>query len=193
MFILTLDAQKVNDMHAALQRALNTWEDRPEWLVELCDKLEEHTPSSLYAQIEEGLPLPKWAESRISSREDGYTMLRAQLSTRDGRKCGNAVITEVKASYGQGAVPIGMRITVMTDMGTEMTLNRKEIENLFHQPRFVMKQDAVGVRLKACVNEDEARELTAARATLMKMNFQWNGGELWAPPLGRAPNFMLGL
>ena len=148
MFILTLDAQKVNDMHAALQRALNTWEDRPEWLVELCDKLEGHTPSSLYAQIEEGLPLPKWAESRIPERGDGYTMLHAHLCTRDGRKCGNAVVTEVKALYGQGATPIGLQMTVMTDMGTEITLSRGEIEKLFHRPRYIMKRDAVGVRLK---------------------------------------------
>ncbi len=33
------------------------------------------------------------------------------------------------------------------------------------------------------------RKLTAALATLRNLGYTWNGGELWRPPLGKAPNF----
>lgn len=55
MFHISLDADKLRDMHTALNRALNTWEDAPTWLVELCDNLEARTPSGWLASVEKHL------------------------------------------------------------------------------------------------------------------------------------------
>lgn len=54
----------------------------------------------------------------------------SQLCTRDGRKCGNAVIVEpVILTLRRSAA-----WTVITDAGNEMTLTEPELQELFYFP-----------------------------------------------------------
>lgn len=188
--------ERLPDLHAALNRALNTWEDKPQWLVELCDALDaglvvcRHPANQLRAAAatleklgytyhggevwkpplgkpphwalqpyqsavmamvdaarpsvrEDDLPLPEWAERQVAPDWLAYLQLHAQLCTRDGRKCGNAVIIRVFGRY----------YGVLTDMGTELVLNRDEVMQLFHPPRFIVKKEAVGKRMNASVKD----------------------------------------
>lgn len=188
--------ERLPDLHAALNRALNTWEDKPQWLVELCDALDaglvvcRHPANQLRAAAatleklgytyhggevwkpplgkpphwalqpyqlavmamvdatnpsipEDDLPLPEWAERQVIPDWRADLQLHAQLCTRDGRKCGNAVIIRVFGRY----------YGVLTDMGTELVLNRDEVMQLFHPPRFIVKKEAVGKRMNASVKD----------------------------------------
>lgn len=198
--------ERLPDLHAALNRALNTWEDKPQWLVELCDALDaglvvcRHPANQLRAAAatleklgytyhggelwkpplgkpphwalqpyqlavmamvdatnpsvpEDDLPLPEWAERQVAPDWLAYLQLHAQLCTRDGRKMGNAVVVEVKILYGRLLTPAGYRITVLTDMGREIVLNRNEVMELFYPPRFIVKKEAVGKRMNASVKD----------------------------------------
>lgn len=106
---------------------------------------------ALYAELQRALntwePLPEWAERRIGPGLDGYAYERAQLCTRDGRRIGNAVVIRA----------FGGNYTVLTDMGTEMTLRRHELCELFHPPKYVMKPEVAG----AWLSRDEPPESPA--------------------------------
>lgn len=198
--------ERLPDLRAALNRALNTWEDKPQWLVELCDALDAglvvcrqpanqlraaaatleklgytyhggelwkpplgkppHWVLQPYQRAvmtmvdattppvpEDDLPLPEWAVGRALADDRAYLQHHAQLCTRDGRKCGNAVVTEVKLVFAQLATAAGYRITILTDMGREIVLNRDELMQLFYPPRFIVKKEAVGKRMNASVKE----------------------------------------
>jgi hypothetical protein len=84
--------------------------------------------------------LPPWAERRIRKDEDGYLVPLAQLMTRDGRRHGNAVLAKVEHLTEWVC-------TAVTDMGNVLVFNRAELEEGFHPPVFVMREDAVGERL----------------------------------------------
>lgn len=77
-------------------------------------------------------PLPYWAETEITDRS--YLHLRASLPTRDGRRCGNAVILEIGKSTYTGQ-PL---IIVCTDAGNVLKLSENELKELFHPPRWTM-------------------------------------------------------
>lgn len=70
-------------------------------------------------------PLPEWAVGRS---DGNYLQVGAQLATRDGRRCGNAYVDD---SNGRDAV-------VVTDMGSVLHVNIKELEELFHPPSYIM-------------------------------------------------------
>lgn len=73
-------------------------------------------------------PLPEWAEQKSMGK---YMQVRAQLLTRDGRKCGNAVVVEVLKGEEFARV--------LTDSGNVMTLNLQEMVSLFYEPKYIMK------------------------------------------------------
>lgn len=74
-------------------------------------------------------PLPEWAVRR----SDGNFMeVGAQLATRDGRRLGNAYVDEIRGPQ---------LATVVTDMGSRLTLTLRELEELFHPPSYVMHLD----------------------------------------------------
>lgn len=74
-------------------------------------------------------PMPEWAVARTSHS----TTIGAQLRTKDGRKCGNAVTVEFPVES------LGLILAkVITDAGTEMLLTENELGELFYQPEFVM-------------------------------------------------------
>ncbi|MBG6083192.1 hypothetical protein [Rubrivivax gelatinosus] len=74
---------------------------------------------------------PEWA----SGLTRDWTTTGAQLCTRDGRVCGNAVVTGCEQINGQTVY------TVVTDAGTQLRLNEKELKSMFHQPRFTMNTE----------------------------------------------------
>jgi len=93
------------------------------------------------ATIEEDeFPLPEWAECHVEPHVNGYLAERAQLMTKDGRRCGNAVVVGAKMELSEWA------ISVLTDMGNRLILSYAEIEELFYPPKYILKPDAIGVR-----------------------------------------------
>lgn len=94
--------------------------------------------------LDDDLPdqLPDWAEHKIHADcPCPYFVKFAQLRTRDGRKIGNAVVNRIHFKR--------MRLVadIVTDIGSVVEcLNRKELEELFYEPIYVMKPEAVVVR-----------------------------------------------
>tara|TARA_R110000823_G_scaffold7901_1_gene28487 strand:- start:1504 stop:1839 length:336 start_codon:yes stop_codon:yes gene_type:complete len=78
--------------------------------------------------------IPEWAEAKIDNKMwNGYRAIRGQLSTKDGRRTGNAVVVSHETRHG-------IFVTrVITDAGNCMYLTNNEIVELFYEPRYVMK------------------------------------------------------
>lgn len=79
-------------------------------------------------------PIPHWA---IGTTTD-YLAIGAQLCTRDGRRCGNAVTTAVVTRHGCNVA------VVVTDMGTKMHLTESELQELFYPPEWLMDVNPIG-------------------------------------------------
>lgn len=78
-------------------------------------------------QPEEHDSIPEWATGRAKASTD----FGAQLCTRDGRRCGNAVVFE--------CAPVGEYVVkVCTDAGNVMTLSAVEIDDLFYPAKWLM-------------------------------------------------------
>lgn len=78
-------------------------------------------------------PLPTWASHRSSDLQLG-----SQLCTRDGRRCGNAVVAAVWINSH------GARIyDVITDVGNVLHAEACEVNEMFHPPEYVMKDEWV--------------------------------------------------
>lgn len=50
---VTFTPNAMRDLRTVLNRAMNTWEDRPEWLVRLCDHITNPPPPTLIRDDEE--------------------------------------------------------------------------------------------------------------------------------------------
>jgi len=111
--------------------------------------------------------LPEWADFELLSGTDGYQCQYAQLLTRDGRRMGNAVITDFSvAKHGLGTLA-----HVVTDMGNTMRMTRSELEECFYPPRYIMKPEAVGVRLSKG-SSDHVPKLDKMRESVAKANVE---------------------
>lgn len=83
---------------------------------------------------------PEWAIGTTQS----WTVVGAQLRTRDGRRTGNAVV--VNFPVYQHDLELA---EVVTDAGTQMFLTEREMEEFFYQPEWCMAVDtAPGVILR---------------------------------------------
>jgi hypothetical protein len=89
--------------------------------------------------------IPKWASGYACGN---YMQKGAQLSTKDGRKIGNAVVVgfseEIleQACDGEwGYVPETAH--VITDFGNRLRLSLIELEQLYYPPKWVMKWEEV--------------------------------------------------
>lgn len=89
-------------------------------------------PVSEYALNHE-YPLPSWASHRSSDLQLG-----SQLCTRDGRRCGNAVVAAVRINSHGGRV-----YEVITDVGNVIHAEACEVNEMFHPPEYVMKDEWV--------------------------------------------------
>ncbi|PHR58751.1 MAG: hypothetical protein COA47_10110 [Robiginitomaculum sp.] len=74
--------------------------------------------------------LPPWAASK---GKYPYMTLLAQLSTKDGRTCGNAVVVAI-APEREG---ISAHAIVLTDAGNLMNLTPNEMEEYFHPVEYI--------------------------------------------------------
>lgn len=73
--------------------------------------------------------LPEWAVATTVHS----TTIGAQLRTKDGRRCGNAVTVDFPVEH-RGLI----LAKVLTDAGTAMLLTENELDELFYKPEFVM-------------------------------------------------------
>lgn len=76
--------------------------------------------------------LPPWATGEYK----GVVVVGTQLSTRDGRRCGNAVVVGIN-EY-ESLFKSWLIHTVITDIGNKLELTHREMEELFHEPKWVM-------------------------------------------------------
>jgi len=74
-------------------------------------------------------PLPEWATGRASKCTD----IGAQLRTKDGRRCGNAVTVDFPIEH-RGLI----LAHVLTDAGSTMLLTESEMDQLFFSPEWTM-------------------------------------------------------
>jgi len=79
----------------------------------------------------------------------------SQLSTKDGRKCGNAVIVERVKSM---LTPIWSGWIVVTDAGNGMTLTEPELNELFHPPAQKMDPQTAPGYVKWMLNRNRTRQ-----------------------------------
>ncbi len=89
--------------------------------------------------------IPKWASGYAHGN---YMQKGAQLSTKDGRKIGNAVVVgffeEIICQQVDGDYfYLPETATVITDFGNRLMLNIIELEQLYHPPKWVMKWEEV--------------------------------------------------
>lgn len=90
------------------------------------------TPIQLFDS--DDFPAPHWAVGRTTDP----MQVGAQLRTRDGRRVGNAVT----AAVAERTEPDGGAIAhVLTDVGTQLMLNRAELQELFYEPEWLMSTD----------------------------------------------------
>lgn len=80
-------------------------------------------------------PLPEWAESYNEYRE---IKERAQLCTKDGRRCGNARVIRLVTKEQCGMS--NDYWFVRTDVGTTMHLLTEEVNEMFHIGDYIMKE-----------------------------------------------------
>ncbi len=105
--------------------------------ITLSDEFSEKISDALSDFYDEW-PLPDWAIDRT----DKYCV-GAQLPTRDGRRVGNAVITN-------NHFPNPSPWEVVTDAGGAMRLDEVELNELYWPPRFIMAVNtSPGVRARA--------------------------------------------
>jgi hypothetical protein len=81
---------------------------------------------------------PEWATNHVVNVPFDFPR-GACLPTRDGRRCGNATVlsahNEPVGTHGPN--DDGLRVTVLTDAGNEMTLTRAEVAELFHPAKWI--------------------------------------------------------
>lgn len=71
----------------------------------------------------------------VDCLSDGdYTVPRSQLSTRDGRKIGNAIMVGQVPQMGRSASYL-----VISDAGTAVTLDLPQLKALFYPPEVLAK------------------------------------------------------
>jgi hypothetical protein len=92
-------------------------------------------------------PLPEWA----AKRWEGEYELATQLCTRDGRRMGNAFLYDIETKEFEG-VPYVL-YHILTDMGSLIRMTENELKEVFHEPTYVGRIDAVRSRIPiTCCN-----------------------------------------
>lgn len=78
-------------------------------------------------------PKPDWASA---SAIPGTVEVKTVLNTRDGRRIGNAVVADVIYDV----VTTEVNFLVATDAGNVLILNPQEIQELFHEPKWITRR-----------------------------------------------------
>lgn len=95
-----------------------------------------HSDFEFAAAYKKEAPLPEWAESYNEHRE---IKERAQLCTKDGRRCGNARVIRLVTKEQCGMS--NDYWLIRTDVGTTMHLLAAEVNEMFHIGHYIMKED----------------------------------------------------
>lgn len=85
-------------------------------------------------------PLPDWASAHNIAQEP---VLYAQLYTKNGRRCGNAMISLVTLPPSEDCE---VYYHVITDMGNEMRLSLSELNELFDIGDYIGKEYGIELR-----------------------------------------------
>lgn len=107
-------------------------------------------------------PLPNWADKHVAGKLELYV----QLSTRDGRRFGNAVIVDI-LTENYGGIEMVFYV-VLTDFGNQVVLIEKEIEQYFFPPEWRMRKELAVFRRESMVvymNYEHAILLELKRAS----------------------------
>lgn len=103
---------------------------------EIWNKLSiEHSCFEFALAYKKECGLPEWAESYNEHRE---LKVRAQLCTKDGRRCGNARVLQLVTKEQCGMTHDYW--LVKTDVGTTMHLLPVEVNEMFYIGNFIMKE-----------------------------------------------------
>lgn len=106
----------------------------------------EHLKTEAAQQIDD-LPRPDWAIASTTS----WVAVGAQLRTRDGRVTGNAVVVDYPVLRHDLVLA-----EVVTDAGTQFFFTKRELEEFFYQPEWVMAvETAPGIVLRKLREERE--------------------------------------
>lgn len=134
--------------------------ENPNWKIDFCREsdLIDATISLAANQEDKGDHcdpddlIPFWATGKTD-----VPCVGAQLCTRDGRHCGNAVITaliSLKSRSGQNLWE------VTTDAGNVICMNDDELAEFFYEPKWVTSvQDSPAFRARQWQDELEPKEL----------------------------------
>ena len=76
--------------------------------------------------------LPHWAISVYT----GVLVPGTQLSTKDGRRTGNAVVVSVEEV--SSLFKSWLIATIVTDIGNKLEMTTAEVESCFYEPKWVM-------------------------------------------------------
>lgn len=186
--------ERLPELRAALNRALNTWEDAPKWLVELCDCLDASSDSAVryganydlhpYQQrlidLINNTPYAKPVRvspvmiDEIPEFEDQLPFW-AEMAVPAGHDGYGYVRAQLCTRDGRvmgNAVieslehrPEGKTLyTVLTDMGNRIRMNYAEMADQFHAPKWVMKEDAIGKRLDKMTRAEMRGEWESLKA-----------------------------
>lgn len=114
-------------------------------------------------------PIPSWAAGRTKD----MTRFGAALSTRDGRKTGNATVTRVESTLE------GIRIWLVTDAGNLLKrLTYFEVKALFHEPVYYSNWDqflpAVKARWNDQIVEESFNEIMEEKNTNVQPDAMWS-------------------
>ncbi|MEO4013012.1 hypothetical protein [Pseudomonas rossensis] len=93
--------------------------------------------------------LPHWA----SDTADGEWVQYAQLSTKDGRRMGNALILAVTTVEWDGQ-PVDLH-TIFTDYGNILELTERELASQFHPPKWKIQVERVERRVRYILDYKE--------------------------------------
>lgn len=94
-----------------------------------------HSDFEFAVAFKKEVALPEWAESYNEHRE---IKERAQLCTKDGRRCGNARVIRLVTKEQCGMS--NDYWFVRTDVGTTMHLLTEEVNEMFHIGDYIMKE-----------------------------------------------------
>lgn len=118
-------------------------------LYNYCDNLEvTEKLAPIYREADQALsqfelemgPLPDWAEDHNIAQEP---VQYAQLCTRDGKRCGNAIISLVTVPP---SADCEVYYHVITDMGNEMRLTLRELNEMFEVGPYINKEYGIELR-----------------------------------------------
>jgi hypothetical protein len=153
--------------------------ENPNWKIDYCREsdLTEATVSLTASQKDEGDCcdldgfLPFWAIGKTKTPCVG-----AQLCTRNGRRCGNAVITALVSSKSRSGQNLW---ELTTDAGNVIRVNDDELAELFYEPKWVVSvRDSPAFRARQRRGGSGPRKANIIKAELSPLHGKHYGSRV---------------